>query len=523
LNSQSNIFPPGQARIGRFHLTNLAGWLGIFVLAGGWPAPGQAQETPPLGPAYQKFDLTLEPGTRTEIGGPLYYQQQAGTENTEAWLPFYSRCQDPALDSREDDFLYPLLSYERHGQEYRWQFLQLLSWAGGAAPTGGEERRFTLYPFYFYQRSANSNDNYTAVAPFYGHIKNRLMLNDVTFVMFPLYSETRKRDVVTDNYLYPIFDVRRGDHLTGWQFWPLLGREHKDSTSVTNGFGDVFSVPGHDRTFALWPVYYHNTEAVGTTNPAQLLGVIPFYAQTRSPARDSTTVLWPFFSWIDDRASKYHEWEGPWPLVIYARGESRRTSRVWPLFNHSSITNPPGDAVFSFNFGDAAPDQTGFDDTNTVTVSDSFLWPLYQFHGYHAAPLEQNRTRMMFYLYENTVETNTLTGTRKRRVDMWPFFTWHHDYNGNERLQILSILEPFLPDNPRIERNWSPLWALWRAENNPRTGATSRSLLWNLFRRDSAPGHDKVSCLFGLYRYEAKAGGKSLRLFYVPVLRASAK
>jgi hypothetical protein len=106
---------------------------------------------------------------------------------------------------------------------------------------------------------------------------------------------------------------------------------------------------------------------------------------------------------------------------------------------------------------------------------------------------------------------------------MWPFFTWHHDFNGNERLQILSILEPFVPDNPRIERNWSPLWALWRAENNAQTGATSRSLLWNLFRRDSAPGRDKVSCLFGLYRYEAKAGGKSLRLFYVPVLRASAK
>ncbi len=63
------------------------------------------------------------------------------------------------------------------------------------------------------------------------------------------------------------------------------------------------------------------------------------------------------------------------------------------------------------------------------------------------------------------------------------FFTWHRDFNGNERLQVLAPIEPAVPDNRGIERNWSPLWSLWRAENNPKTGAASQSLLWNLYRR----------------------------------------
>src|ERR1035438_8387131 len=102
----------------------------------------------------------------------------------------------------------------------------------------------------------DTNDNYTALLPFYGHLKNRLFRDEIFFVMFPIYSETRKRDVVTDNYLYPFFDLQHGDGLHGWQFWPLFGARHKAVTSVTNGFGDTEIVGGYDRCFALWPIHF---------------------------------------------------------------------------------------------------------------------------------------------------------------------------------------------------------------------------------------------------------------------------
>ena len=325
--------------------------------------------------------------------------------------------------------------------------------------------------------------------PFYGHIRNRLLLNDVFFVMFPFYAETRKKDVVTDNYVYPFFALRHGDGLTGWQFWPVVGREHKDITSATNGFGDVSLVPGHDTFFALSPIYYDNTAGVGSDNPEKSLGVFPFYARLRSPQRDSTTVLWPFFSWIDDRGKKYHEWQGPWPFVIFTRGEGKHTSRVWPLFSQSH------DQRFE---------------------SDSYLWPLYQYHGYHTEQLLQERTRVMFYLYENTLEKNLLTGAEKRRVDMWPFFQWHRDAKGSERLRVLALLEPVLPDQRGIERNWAPLWSLWRADDNATTGCQSRSLLWNLYRSERTPTAKKTSLLFGLFQYNDDGATEKLRLFYCP-------
>ncbi len=184
-----------------------------------------------------------------KLSGPFYYSQQEEEASTLAFPPFFSCYRDPSVESHEDDFLYPLLTSIHYGKERRWQLFQLVSFSGGQQPDDAMERRFTLFPFYFQQRSTDTNQNYTALAPFYGHLKNRLFRDEIFFVMFPIYSETRKRDVVTDNYVYPIVHVRHGDGLHGWQVWPFVGSEHKIVTSQTNGFGDVQTIGGHDHSF----------------------------------------------------------------------------------------------------------------------------------------------------------------------------------------------------------------------------------------------------------------------------------
>src|ERR1039457_5299245 len=194
---------------------------------------------------FDRFKLTLEDGWRTEAAGPFYYSQQTDSENVWAIPPFISRDRKPAVESHVDDFLYPLLTHIHYGHEQRWQFGQLISTSSGLQPDEVDVKRFTLFPIYFQQRAADTNLNYTAVVPFYGHPKNRLFRDEMFFIAFPLFGETRKRDVVTDNYLFPIVHVRRGDGLNGWQVWPFAGREHKDVTTQTNGFGDVARVGGH--------------------------------------------------------------------------------------------------------------------------------------------------------------------------------------------------------------------------------------------------------------------------------------
>jgi hypothetical protein len=137
----------------------------------------------------------------------------------------------------------------------------------------------------------------------------------------------------------------------------------------------------------------------------------------------------------------------------------------------------------------------------------------------HTEALDRERTRILFYLFSNVTEKNIETGAERKRVDFWPLFTWHHDFNGSSRLQILALVESALPNNPGVERNWSPLWSLWRSENNPQAGAASQSFLWNLYRRDTTPGAKKCSLLFGFFQYQSDSEMKKLRLFYVPALQ----
>jgi len=439
---------------------------------------------------FDEFDLTLTPGHRTEAVGPFFYSEQKETRSTWAVPPLLSYSVDPETESKEFDILYPLVTYDRYGEQYRWQFFQWLSFPGGPTQQENARDRFTLFPLYWQQRSSDPSENYTAVFPFYGHIKHRLFRDDNFFVMWPLYIQTRKRDVVTDNYVAPIFSLRHGDGLQGWQFWPLIGKEHKEVTTQTNGFGDITTIGGHDSFFALWPLFFNNRSEIGTTNVQWQQASVPAYSFLRSPMRDYTGILWPFFNYVDDRGQKYREWDAPWPLIVFARGEGKNTTRVWPFFSHAR----------------AATVESGF-----------YLWPLYKYNAMHSAPLERKRTRICFFLYSDATEKNTQSQEVRRRVNFLPFYSYHLDFNGNSRLQVLSVLEPFTPTSKSIERNYSPLWSLWRAEKSPRTGASSQSLLWNLYRRDATPDAKKCSLLFGLFQYQSSSKGKSMRLFYIPL------
>jgi hypothetical protein len=84
-------------------------------------------------------------------------------------------------------------------------------------------------------------------------------------------------------------------------------------------------------------------------------------------------VFWPFFTWIDEREKKYREWQAPWPFVIFARGEGKTTSRVWPLFSRSH---------------------------NDTLESDSYLWPLYRHKDRPCRPAgTERRQRLVLFVF----------------------------------------------------------------------------------------------------------------------------
>jgi hypothetical protein len=437
---------------------------------------------------YKKLSLS-SPDT-IDPYGVLTYRKESGTVRTWAFSPVFSYTLDNDLDFEEFDFVYPIIGYDRFGSEYRFHILQVFNFSGGKTQSETNVDRFTLFPVYFQQRSPIKELNYTALFPIYGTLKNRVFRDEVHWVMMPIYVQSRKRDVVTDNYVYPLFHVRHGDGLEGWQFWPFVGREHKEITTKPNDWGDKELVGGHDKLFVLWPFYADQSTGIGTDNPAKQTAVLPLYSILRSPQRDSITYPWPIgYTKTVDREKKFTEIGAPWPFIVFAHGPGKTTRRVFPFFSESS---------------------------NATLESDWYLWPIYKHTHLKADPLDRERTRILFFLYSDTSEKNTETGKARTRKDFWPLYNAYHDFNGDSHFQILAILEPFLPNNKSIERNYSPAWALWRTDRTGKTGAHSESLLWNLYRHESAPGQKKLSLLFGMFQYQSGSDGRRMRLFYIP-------
>jgi hypothetical protein len=497
---------------------SLAGRIFCVLLAVGpfLGLPAGGAETFCAGPLASQFRLTLEPGLREEAFGPFLYHEAAPPRDLAAMPPLWSCTRDPDVGSMEVDLLYPLLTYDRFGEEYRVQFLQILSFSGGrVSQTETNLHRFTLFPVYFQQSSPIPEQNYTAVFPFYGHLENRFFRDDIDFAFWPVYVKTKRNarvaaasppeetqvwpyrwfepprgEITTYNFLAPFFHVRTGPGLRGWQAWPLLGMEHQSTALGTNQWGDPLLQEGHDRMFALWPVFLEQHNGLGTTNAEHQLSVLPLFSSLRSPARDSTTAPWPIgLTLTVDRGRRYREWGLPWPLVVFARGEGKTTSRIWPFFSQSH---------------------------NEFLESDFYLWPLYKYNRVQAPPLDRVRTRLLFYLYSDVTEKNTETGHAKRRVDAWPCFTYQRDWAGNESWHTFSVLEPFLPASKSIERNYSQLWSVVRAERNALTGAHSESLLWNTYRHESTTTNRQSSLLFGLIQWRVGPDGRKARWFYLP-------
>ncbi len=150
-----------------------------------------------------------------------------------------------------------------------------------------------------------------------------------------------------------------------------------------------------------------------------------------------------------------------------------------------------------------------------MQTSEFILWPLWKYNRATADPLDRERTRILFFLYSDLVERNTATSNALRRVDFWPLFTWRRELDGDERLQVLAPVEPLLPNNKSVERNWSHVWSLWRAERDAATGASSESLLWNLWRREERGGAKKCSLLFGLVQHHSTPDGNRWQWFWL--------
>jgi hypothetical protein len=451
--------------------------IALWMVLAGWGAYGAtvievAPENPiQAGPVFTEFPTVWESGQKTEILGPLAMWERTADERNWGLYPLMSYQSAPIVEVEELDFLYPLFTWRKQGSESRWQFLQFLNFAGASYQSEDPVVRRTVFPIFFQQKSRSGTNDYIAVLPFYGHARNRMFRDEFDFYMFPLYLKSRKGELVTKNYVMPFVHTRHGPGWDGWQVWPLFGWERKETGWTTNHLGDRVVSPGGGKVFALWPLFFDEKLRLGTPQATTNFAVLPFYSRQRGTNLHQTSILWPFFSRTEDRSKGFVEWGAPWPFVGWADSTNKMSRRFFPFYG---VAKAPG------------------------VESRLVMWPFYTHRKAEDGSMRRDRWRVAFFLYDDVRLQSKTDGRFRRERALWPFFVWKRDLEGRERLQVLELLETLFRNRDSVQRNYAPLWALYRSEHNPNTGQSSQSVLWNLHRRDVSPSGVRTSSLFGL-------------------------
>jgi len=499
--------------------------VGLFLLGVWMPARGGAAEEPiepvNLWPIYdQRLDRVEGAETHSSLG-PVFTSSQSTDGNVEEFgiRPLFFRREDRAAKSLEWEFLYPVMTYRRTEADWEWQFLKLFDMRGEGSPQAEREERSVFFPFYF-QGSSTTGQKSLGILPFYGRTHDMLFWEEFDWVMFPLYARSVRLGVETHYFPYPFLSVTSSvnpdDQVSGFRFVPLFGRETKHGEGA------------YEKTFLLWPLFLYERTGLDESEPnsgrarrspgEETLAIIPFYVKRRAPTVDSTTVLWPFFSYVQDREQKYEQVTAPWPLVKFAWGEGRQTFNILPFYGDDQKVLHNEFLFKELRFHDR-----------------TILYPLYIRNEEYDRTSTRIRDRILWYLYSDYREEGADGSTR--RIDSWPFFWYDRDREGAVHFQTLALLEPLIP--PRINeymlRNYYPLWALYTYDRNA-AGEYAHSFLWNFVRvEQTQTGHSievlgpllalrqsgdrsTVSLFGGLIQLEHDGMLRSLRFFDTPLL-----
>lgn len=419
--------------------------------------------------------------------GPILKYETKGFETEYAVRPLFYRAADDQGTS-QTDVLYPLFGHKSDKGSSSFHLLHLLNYDFGDRETGSRNRSY-LFPFFFY--GEEEQGSYGAFFPLWGTLYNWFGKDRISFRLFPLYSRTERDTTRVDNLLWPFFARISGENESGYKFWPIYGQSSKQGV--------------YRKKFFLWPIFFSESKGLDSDNPEELRAAWPFYVSRESVESSYRAVLWPFFSRTVNRNKGYEVWNTPWPLVRITKGDDYHGFKFLPFYA---------------------------DETLDEKRQRWYLWPLYKIEEMNTELVERRRDRVLFFLYSDTRESQWETGESLRRVHFWPLFGYQ-ERNGVSHLHVLSLLEPFFPENQSLERLWSPLWRVyqqkWDAQGNHVV-----SLLWNLYWRERQGDsvawelfplieYRKVSdqskgfkFLKGLVSYNSNADGKQLKLFYLP-------
>ena len=384
----------------------------------------------------------------------------------EAWKPLYSTSMDG--ERWRKDYLWPLYTRKGFKEEQYSRFL-FFGYSSDFSPETDRHRTWVI-PFYFQGTSAEGDD-YLAVFPIGGTIREFLGRDKVSFVLFPLYGKSNIGDVRTTTVLWPIGSKTTGPRIERFRVWPFYGTSSLDKE--------------YEKKFVLWPVYT-SVKYTNTRNPGGGFILVPVYGRIITERAENYWLIPPLIRYMHSD----EQWivHAPWPFIQLADGEMYKRI-VWPLYGKKHL--------------------------GTLT-KQYFFWPLIWNNKTQYALYDQHR-RLIVPFFASTTDVVTkpheqfdVGDVTARYWKLWPLMSWERS-GEDSRFRTLELWP--LRNTPGIERNWAAYWTLYRRVDAD--GVVGHHLLWGLYRQSAGPDGFEWSLLKGLAGYKKTGKSRSFHFLFM--------
>ncbi len=450
-----------------------------------------------LGPLYHPVKNSKYEKEFTALGPFITYKRSK--EHSEFGLrPLYYKKTVKNEKTKEMEFLYPLASYKKvKDRSWLQAMLFLLTYETRKDVSGYKNREFNLFPFIFYNDEKGPDNDHFAFFPFYGNIKNKFAKDHIKFFLFPLYLRTESDGEITKSMIWPFISGYEGKH-SGGRLFPVAGKR----TSEKKGIND---------RFLLWPLYVEREKVSYDGKKSYFKSIFPLYSRFHSHGISNTGYVWPFIQHTVNHKKDSERWDVPWPFVNVTKGKSIDRVSIFPLYSRSRKNKN---------------DENGY-----------IMFPLYSYKNVTLSSYRRHKRSFLLFLYKDTRDEPIVDGVKPRRkIDLWPIFTYRKDPSGRANLHLFTIFEPFIHSNDRLYRNYAPLWRIFTWERSPDNIVRS-SFLWNLisvykdektfsldirpimplFSYSSGTVGRSWNVLGGFIGYSSESGRRTVKFLYIPI------
>lgn len=402
--------------------------------------------------------------TREFAAGPFWEQRWSPTRHDWFLRPLWANYHHLDVYRHDGHLLPPLFTLRETDQSFDWNVLLFTRYRRIGPADEASQHTFYIFPFFFYNSDpVVPEHSFWGLLPVYGELQYFFMYRSMFWVLFPLYLRNELWDgVVRTGTPWPFVQSFSGpDNTRGLYLWPLWGNAKRD-----NHF---------DNQFVFWPLIYRYVDKLDKPIPRVRQGFLPFYAFEYGEKVEDVSILM-FWGWRHDYARKYDETRYLWPLWVQGRGERSYVNRWAPFYTHS---------------------------IQPTLEKWWWMWPLVQHRKSPDGDILMERSQFFYFLYWYETQTS-ISNPELPKAEMtfiWPFYADYDNGAGLKQTQVLSLFEVFFPHNRAVRDTYSPLFALFRSEQDEKHGASRWSLLWNLVGQNSVSNEQKQTDDFHIWPF----------------------